>query len=622
VFEPLALTDMVLALLVMIAAVGVGRLASDAARLRRWLYLTAAMVGARLVIALVILTGGVVLAESRLVVQVPLAVLPVAWAVWRPGPTAARTAAAGVLLSGWWLFVPFGPQDTWVVLAASVVGLVAVAGSSAAVDRWRRSGSRASRMPWPAVAFLLVPVAGLALAGRASAAADGHEHHSPGAHQHHGSAAGGTSVDRLTGPRDREPDVRTTLTAARGEVRLSSGRTVDGLLFNGSSPGPEIRAAVGQLVEVTLLNADVEEGVSLHWHGVDVPNAEDGVPGVTQNAVHPGGRHVYRFVPNRDGTFWYHTHRDALLNVERGLFGALVVEDSAPAAAPDAGAFERTLFTHRWPAPDGATAAFGRDDQPTRQAVEAGREVRLRLINSSAEPNRISVGGTPFTVAAVDGNPIAGATPLAQGTELLLAAGGRHDITFTMPDGRVTLAGGTSAAIALSPDGTAGPAEPTTGELFDPFTYGSGAAPAPDQHDRTFDLRLDDGFGFGPGGFTYVSSLINGRLYPAVPSLVVAEGDRVKVRITNRSIVDHPMHLHGHRVQVLSRGGVPAAGGTWWTDTLNVAPGEVYEVAFTADNPGIWMDHCHNFQHGANGMIMHLAYEGVSTPYTADHTPE
>jgi FtsP/CotA-like multicopper oxidase with cupredoxin domain len=96
----------------------------------------------------------------------------------------------------------------------------------------------------------------------------------------------------------------------------------------------------------------------------------------------------------------------------------------------------------------------------------------------------------------------------------------------------------------------------------------------------------------------------------------------VKVRITNRSIIDHPMHLHGHRVRVLSRNGVPAAGGTWWTDTLNVAPGEVFEIAFTADNPGIWMDHCHNFQHGANGMIMHLAYAGVSTPYSADHAPE
>jgi FtsP/CotA-like multicopper oxidase with cupredoxin domain len=50
-------------------------------------------------------------------------------------------------------------------------------------------------------------------------------------------------------------------------------------------------------------------------------------------------------------------------------------------------------------------------------------------------------------------------------------------------------------------------------------------------------------------------------------------------------------------------------------DTLNVAPGETYEVAFRADNPGIWMDHCHNLEHAAVGMTMHLGYDGVSTPF-------
>jgi FtsP/CotA-like multicopper oxidase with cupredoxin domain len=65
--------------------------------------------------------------------------------------------------------------------------------------------------------------------------------------------------------------------------------------------------------------------------------------------------------------------------------------------------------------------------------------------------------------------------------------------------------------------------------------------------------------------------------------------------------------------------GDPARGTPWWTDTLNVGTGEVYEIEFVADNPGIWMDHCHNFQHGANGMIMHLAYLGVTTPFSAEH---
>jgi FtsP/CotA-like multicopper oxidase with cupredoxin domain len=610
VFEPLFITDMVLALLAMIYAVILGRRASrpgDTRRLRRALYVTAALVAARLAVAGIILTGGLTLADARLIVQIPLAALPVTWAViatrreWSQVRMATHVAAAGVLLSGWWLYVPFGPQDAVLVLVGSIAALGAIAGLSVVLSRWRTSGSRASRLPWLAVAFLLVPTVVLVLAYRTNTTAEGHEHHH--------AAANARSVDQLTGPRDRTPDVRVTMTAARGTVRLASGQTVDALMFNGTSPGPQIRAQQGQLVEVTLVNTDVEGGVTIHWHGVDVPNAEDGVPGVTQQAVQPGGRHVYRFVPNRPGTFWYHTHRDALENVQRGLFGSLIID--APRE------FERTVFTHVWP---GGIAALDTADQSVRQAVPAGREFLLRLVNSSEEPQTVRVGGTAFTVTAIDGNAVQGGTPVTD--DLLLAAGGRYDIVFTMPDGAVTVAIDSAAALAFSPDGKADPVLPDSEPLFDPLAYGSGATPVQQDFDRTFDLRLDDGFTFAQGRLNYVSSSINGRLYPAVPMLMVTEGDEVKVRVANRSIIDHPLHLHGHRVRVLSRNGVPATGSPWWTDTFNVAPGQVFEIAFTADNPGIWMDHCHNFQHGANGMIMHLAYDGVTTPYSEDHIPE
>ncbi len=96
---------------------------------------------------------------------------------------------------------------------------------------------------------------------------------------------------------------------------------------------------------------------------------------------------------------------------------------------------------------------------------------------------------------------------------------------------------------------------------------------------------------------------------------MVREDDLVKVTIVNRGSVDHPMHLHGHHMLVLSRNNETVSGSLWWSDTLDVAPGETYEVAFRADSPGIWMDHCHNLQHAVVGMTMHLAYEGVTTPY-------
>ncbi len=77
------------------------------------------------------------------------------------------------------------------------------------------------------------------------------------------------------------------------------------------------------------------------------------------------------------------------------------------------------------------------------------------------------------------------------------------------------------------------------------------------------------------------------------------------------------MHLHGHHMLVLSRNGRPVTGSPWWVDTLNVGPDETYEAAFRADNPGLWMDHCHNLLHAADGLTMHVVYEGVTTPFRA-----
>lgn len=597
--------DLALVLLTLVVAPIAGLRAS-----RRWLAALAALALGRLALACALLTGSLLLADTRLLTQVPLALVPALWAAWRPGRTAARLAAAGGLLSVWWVLVPFGPQDALLVLAGSMAALTLIGALSTAVDRRRGPESRLSRLSWLVVAFLLVPGGALVAAGQANAS----EEH-PGRHEH-----GARDVARLTGPTDRTPDARFTMIAARTRLRLASGRTVDGLAFNGRSPGPELRVTRGQLVEVTLVNTDVTEGVTLHWHGVDVPNAEDGVPGVTQDAVRPGGRHVYRFVPDRAGTFWYHTHRDGGPNVRKGLFGALIVDE-----APGFEGFERTVFTHAWPGGGDGTVVLDRLDEPAKEAVPAGRRALVRLINSSTEPQTLRVSGVAFRVAALDGNPIVGAGTLRAGTDLVLAAGGRYDVAFTMPPGAVTVAlpANPDTALTFSPDATADAVTSDGGEVFDRLTYGSGGSrPAPGGHQRTFDLRLDDGFGFSQGGLSFVSSLINGRLYPAVPSLRVAEGDRVRVRIASRSTVDHPFHLHGHRVRVLSRNGAAVTGSPWWTDTLNVATGEAYELEFVADNPGIWMDHCHNFRHAADGMILHLAYEGVGTPFSSAHAPE
>jgi FtsP/CotA-like multicopper oxidase with cupredoxin domain len=158
------------------------------------------------------------------------------------------------------------------------------------------------------------------------------------------------------------------------------------------------------------------------------------------------------------------------------------------------------------------------------------------------------------------------------------------------------------------------PAQPTS--TVDLLGYGT---PAPVGFDPATAVRhFEYSVGHRPGFVDGRPGLwwsVNGHLYPHIPMMMVSEGDVVVVHLENHSGEVHPMHLHGHHAVVLSRNGVAATGSPWWFDSLNVADGESYDVAFVADNPGIWMDHCHNLQHAADGMIVHLMYTGVTTPY-------
>jgi FtsP/CotA-like multicopper oxidase with cupredoxin domain len=439
---------------------------------------------------------------------------------------------------------------------------------------------------------------------------------------HHGHAGGHSiSLAALRGPQGGKPDASFTLTAKTAEVRLASGAKVDALTFNGQAPGPELRVRQGDLVEVTLRNDDVDAGVSIHWHGVDVPNAEDGVSGVTQDAVLPGGRHVYRFRVEQAGTFWYHTHQDAAEEVERGLFGPLVIVPRRPLAR---GTLDLALIAHDFE----GIATLNSSDRLEHRAVPPGTPVRLRLINSDNAEQLLTVTGTPFKVVAIDGTDLNGPTPV-QGKLLRLGGGGRYDIAFTMPETPVEISiPDTAAGLVLSRDGMGTLAAAKPGPDFDPAAYGVPAATTFDasshyvRHFR-FDIGRKPGFLDGKPGNQWT---VNGGIYPDVPVFVVQRGDLVRVSIANHTSSIHPMHLHGHHVLVLSRNGNAVSGSPWWVDTLDVAPGDRYEVAFRADNPGLWMDHCHNLRHAAAGLTMHVAYAGVTTPFrvgsSAHNRPE
>ena len=416
------------------------------------------------------------------------------------------------------------------------------------------------------------------------------------------------SVSDLVADPKRRPDVTVTLTARKQRFQLASGGEVDGYTVNGTSPGPTIRAVEGQLVQVTLTNANVPDGVTLHWHGVEVTNAEDGVAGVTQDAVAPGGSYTYRFVANHAGTFWYHSHQVSHTQVQRGLLGALVVSPHGPAIR------DALALSHVYA---GMPTVNGRAGTDT-VAARPGEKVRVRVINTDNGALRAWVSGSPYKVLAMDGYDLHGPTALTD-QSVLVTAGGRADLEVTAP-ARVELG---AAALIVGSDV---PPMPQPEDL-DLLSYGSPAPLGfdPSHPDRrfTYSVGRRPGFLDGKPGMWWS---INGHLFPDVPMFVVAEGDVVTMTIKNHSGQTHPMHLHGHHAVVLSRNGTAATGSPWWVDSLEVQSGQTYVIAFVADNPGVWMDHCHNLPHAAQGLVAHLMYEGVTTPYKVggkrDNHPE
>jgi FtsP/CotA-like multicopper oxidase with cupredoxin domain len=453
----------------------------------------------------------------------------------------------------------------------------------------------------------------------------------------------GRSVATLTAATDRVADVSVTLTARTQRFRLTPGRDFDGYTLNGTSPGPEIRAVQGQLVQVRLVNESVPDGITLHWHGLDVPNAEDGVAGVTQDAVPVGGSFTYRFVVGQAGTFWYHSHQVSHDQVLRGLFGPLVITPLAHTPEPNgskasggsavaAPVLDELALVHLY----GGVRTVNGHPGDVHVAGSPGVRVRVRVINTDNGPMSAWVTGAAYSLVAVDGTDLHGPTPVTD-TAVTVTAGGRADLEVQMPaDGsavRVELGG--NAALVLGParpaDATGTNAASRAGakpkRTLDLLTYGTpaplGFDPTKAERHFTYAIGRQAGFLRGRPGIWWT---INGHLFPDVPMFVVAEGDVVRMRVDNHSGEVHPMHLHGHHAVVISRNEVASTGSPWWIDSLNVADGENYDIAFVADNPGIWMDHCHNLTHPAQGLVTHLMYEGVTEPFrvggSADNQPE
>ena len=437
-----------------------------------------------------------------------------------------------------------------------------------------------------------------------------------------------------------------TLTAAPATVEIG-GRTVDTWAFNGQVPAPTIRATAGDVLRARVIN-DLPEELTIHWHGIALRNDMDGVPDLTQQPIAPGEEFTYEFTLPDAGTYFYHPHTGTQL--DRGLYGALVVDD--PAAATTA--TDVPLLLDDWidgtgQTPDevlaGLTSMAGMDmgdgsmpgmdmgdgstatsplgmdisdveypmylingktaDAPQVVSVTAGEQVRLRLINAaSSTPFRVAFGGGQMTVIATDGFPV---EPVATDA-LLIGMGERYDVLVTVPgDGAFPLVasveGGSEQAQAVLRTGEAALPAPDArpaqleGRLL---VYGDLRATAevalPDEEpDRSYEMALT-------GDMMSYEWGIDAPEQDGV-TMPVRQGERVRLTFVNNTAMWHPMHLHGHTFQLVGDDGPGAR-----KDTVNVAPGESVTVEFVADNPGQWLVHCHNTYHAEAGMLTTLSY--------------
>ena len=409
--------------------------------------------------------------------------------------------------------------------------------------------------------------------------------------------------------------------------------------YNGGVPGPEIRLRQGARLRVAVENR-LDQDTTVHWHGVRTPNAMDGVPFLTQKPIAArGGTFVYEFDVPDAGTYWYHPHLRSHEQVDRGLSGALVVEEADPikvdrdlvwvlddwrldrdaAIRGDFGSFMDATHAGRI---GNTVTVNGRVREEFE--VRSGERVRLRLINAAnARIFGLEFRGHRPWVVALDGQPVEPHRP--EGDVVVLGPAGRADLVIDMTaesgsrhqvrDGFYPRAA--YPLIDFVYGGQALRARP----LDTPIALPANRLPEPDlrsaeRHEVVFSGGMmgnmpgmmggmRGGMGGMTGGMQGMAWAINGVSatdHVHDPMLVLRRGSSHVLRMVNDTAWHPPIHLHGHVFRVISRNGKPAARREW-LDTVLMAPNETAEIAFVADNPGDWMFHCHILEHQASGMM-------------------
>jgi FtsP/CotA-like multicopper oxidase with cupredoxin domain len=433
---------------------------------------------------------------------------------------------------------------------------------------------------------------------------------------------------------------------AKERPHLLPGRAAPSALWSYAEGWPLVlRTSRGADFAAEFTN-ELAEHSTIHWHGMRVPFAMDGVPYITQAPVQPGETFRYAFAPPDPGTFFFHPHCNTAEALGRGLAGVLIVEDPRDDGifdvdevvalkdwrVRDDGSFEDFVTD------DGAAKAGSFGDLRTANgavaptlAVPPNARVRLRVLNLDATRivmlNLVGAGGdAPAAVIATDGNAcdpfpargwrlgsamradLAFVAPAEEGAELLL-----QDV---WPATNVTLARIVTQGPARSGAHDIAALRLPPAELPEPdlgsatrleFTLLAGHEdPALEAWAREMGVSLDS---------LCLSSRIfwsiNRTSWPGAshetippPLFELKSGRSYVAEIFNGTPHRHPMHLHGHTFKVIGSSKEPQP--VHWADTVLVDPKERLRIAFVAGEPGDWMFHCHIIEHQETGMMGYL----------------
>ncbi|MDQ0994576.1 multicopper oxidase family protein [Streptomyces sp. V3I7] len=438
------------------------------------------------------------------------------------------------------------------------------------------------------------------------------------------------------------------------------GRKVRTWAYGDTLPGPQLRLNAGEVLSVHLANR-LPTGTTLHSHGVRLRCDMDGVPDLTQAPIRPGTGFTYRFAVTNPGTYFVHSHSG--LQPDRGLYAPLIVDDpkeplsydkewilvlddwldgvdgstpdqvlselthgrgmamdghgghkgmgrSAGSKGPSRvlhGSHSRLLHSEGGNVAHPYFLANGRlPTDPSVFRARPGDRIRLRIINAGAETAfRVALAGHAMTVTHTDGYPVEHKTT----DGLLIGMAERYDVLVTAKDGvfpLVALAEGKNAramaVLRTAARGAAPPSGARPDELDGQIVPARRLRPhesvvlSDRKPDRDFRVRLT-------GGMKNYDWAFDHRPYEVTQRHPVRQGERVRLTVINATDMWHPIHLHGHTFAIYGLDGLGAR-----KDTSIVLPHRKLVVEFDADNPGLWMLHCHNQYHSESGMMTILGY--------------